>query len=250
MSGSTSSQLYNFTLYNSSVIIEAFERIKIRPPELTTHHFLSARTSINLELVSWENAGFNFWKLTSGTLTLQANVPTYTLPTNLVTVEEVYYTQVNGLGVGVNSDRIMIPMTRTEYAELVNKLQQGIPTRYWAQMTFPQQITLWEVPAAGQVAPTFVVSWYGLQQMQDAANLGSNETPDAPRRAWDCLCARMAVRLCEKFGPPDPQAHAAMMTEKRSNAKEAWELMQRRDQEQGNVMTYHPRVGVYGRMRT
>ena len=247
MSGS-SSGTYNFTLYNSSVVIEAFERIRILPQELTSHHFLSARNSLNLLMIEIENAGFQFWKLASGTLTLVAGQATYTLPTTLVTVEEVYYSQVNAFGSGVNLDRIMIPMTRTEYAELTNKLQQGIPTRYWAQMTYPQQMTLWEVPAAGQTAPTYVVSWYGLQQMQDAANMGANETPDAPRRAWDALCAKLAVRLCEKFGPAEPQAHAAMMAEKVRMADMAWELMQRRDQEPGNVMTYRPRVGVYGRM--
>jgi hypothetical protein len=248
MSGSTSSGLYNFSLSNGSAILEAFDRLGIRPTEIDSHMMLSARTSMNLEFSEWEDASISYWKVVSGTINLVAGQATYTMPTNLVTIEEVVYTTVNALGSGVNSDRIMIPIQRSSYAEIVNKLQPGIPTQYWYQMTFPQQITIWEVPAAGQVAPNFVLSWYGLQQMQDAANLGMTETPDAPRRSLDALCAKMALRLAEKFGPKDPVAKKAVMDEKASLASRAWELMQRRDQEPGPII-FQPRIGVYGRMK-
>src|SRR5579864_2115625 len=135
MSGSTSSGSFNFGMGNVSVMLEAFDRLSIPFPEINSHMMLSARTSLNLEFIDWENEGWNYWKTTSGTINLQPNVPTYTLPTNLVTIEEVYYTTVNAFGSGVNSDRIMVPIQRTQYAEITNKLQPGIPTQYWAQMT-------------------------------------------------------------------------------------------------------------------
>jgi hypothetical protein len=200
---------------------------------------LSARTSLNLEFIDWENEGWNYWKTTSGTINLVAGQATYTLPTNLVTIEEVYYTTVNAFGSGVNSDRIMLPIQRTQYAEITNKLQQGIPNQYWAQMTFPQQITIWEVPASGQVAPNFVLSWFGLQQMQDAT-MGQGETPDVPRRGLDALCAKMAMRLAEKFRPE-------LLKDKAALATDAWAKMQRRDQEPG-PMYFQPRISVYGRI--
>jgi hypothetical protein len=195
---------------------------------------LSARVSLNLELLSIQNETFSFWKTTSGTIPLVATQPTYTLPANLVTLEELYYTNVNGLGAGVNNDRIMVPMERTQYAQLVNKLQGGIPTSYWFQMTIPQQVTIWEVPLAGQAGPNYVLNWYGLQQIQDA-NLGGGETPDIAYRAYDALCARMALRLCEKFGPADPAAKSGLMKEKAALADIAWNNLQRRDQEKGTT---------------
>lgn len=242
----STSGTYNFTLPNASVVLEAFDRIGIQPPQVSRHMLASARTSLNLEFIDWENSGFNFWKLTSGSLTLVAGTGTYLMPSNLVTVEEVYYSQVNALGTGVNSDRMLTPITRDQYAMITNKNQQGVPTQYWFQMLQTPQITLWEVPQSGQAAPNYTVSWYGLQQMQDA-NLGVGEVPDVARRGIDALCARMAVRLAEKFGPKDPNARTQMMMEKKTLAAEAWDKFARRDQEPG-AMSYRPNIRAYARM--
>src|SRR4051812_28959699 len=149
-----SSGTYNFALPNSGVIYEAFDRIQKRPTEVDRHMLLSARMSLNLELLSWSNETFNFWKTTSGSISLVAGQAAYLLPANLSTLEELYYSQVNGLGPGVNSDRIMVPMERTQYAELTNKLQPGIPTQYWYLMSAPQQtVTVWQVASAAPATP-------------------------------------------------------------------------------------------------
>lgn len=237
---------FNFALTNTSILFEAFDRIQIDPELITPRQMVSARVSLNLELETWDNEGFNFWKTTSGTIPLLNNQETYTLPTNLSVLTELWYSQVNALGTGVNQDRIMVPMTRSDYAFITNKLQPGLPTRYWLQMTIPQQITIWEVPQAGAVAPNVVLNWFGLQQIQDA-NTGGTETPDIPYRAIEALCAKMALRLCEKFGPKDPQARQQLMLEKKTIADSAWNNMARRDQEPGD-MIIRPNVGVYGRL--
>lgn len=240
----TTSGAFSFQMSNASILFEAFDRIGVRPPQVDRHMMISARNSMNLEFIDWEDAGFNFWKLTSGTIALVAGQAVYQLPSSLVTLTDVWYTNVNALGAGSNSDRIMTPMQRSEYAQISNKDQQGTPYQYWFQMLVPPQITLWEVPAIG--APNYVVNWYGLQQMQDA-NMGSGETPDVPRRALEALTARMAFRLCEKFGPQQPQARQALMSEKKALADDAWEKFQRRDQEPGPTLIL-PNVAGYARM--
>lgn len=242
----SSSGLFSFRLSNSGVVFEAFDRIGKRPPQVDRHMLASARLSLNLELQDWSNEGFNFWKTTSGTVNLTANQPTYQLPGDLVTIEELYYTQVSGLGTGINSDRMMVPMTRTQYAAVVNKLQPGIPTQYWFQMLLIPQITIWQVPAAGQAAPGYVLNWYGLQQMEDA-NLESGQVPDIHYRATDTLCAKMALRLAEKFGPDDADRRTEMMSEKRLLADASWMALQRRDQEPGST-TFRPNVYPYTRL--
>jgi len=208
------------------------------------HMLMSARTSLSLEFIQWENDGWNFWKTVSGTVSLVAGQAVYTLPTNLVTLSEVYYSTVNGGGAGINSDRIMLPMTRDDYAQVVNKLQTGTPTQYWFEMLTTPQITVWQVPATG--APSYVLNWYGLQQMQDAG-ISGGETPDIPRRATEALCAKMALRLCEKFGPKNPQARTAMLQEKKLLADDAYAKMERRDQEPGPIRI-QPNISGYGRM--
>lgn len=233
----SSSGIYNFAMTNGSMIVEAFDRIQIEPPEITRHKMMSARSSINLELIEWEDAGFLFWKTVTGTINLVGNQATYVLPASLVTLEELWYSNVNGNGPGVNQDRIMVPITRTDYAALSNKLQQGIPTQYWFQMLVPPQVTISQVPNVG--APNYVLNWFGLQQMQDA-NLGGGETPDVPRRAYDALCAGLAKRLAMKFKPELYEARKA-------DAEAAFMGLARRDQEPGPI-SYLPNVGVYGRM--
>ena len=240
------SGLFNFGLSNSGTIFEAFDRISIRPPMVDRHMMASARNSLNLELLSWSNESWNYWKTTSGTINLVVGQATYLLPANLVTLEELYLSQVNGNGAGVNADRIMTPMERTQYSEIPNKLQTGNPTSYWFQMVIPPQVTIWETPQAGFASPNYILSWYGLQQIQDAT-LSGGENPDIAVRASDALCARLTLRLAEKFGPSSPAERAALIKEKGALAEIAWENLQRRDQEPGPT-TFRMNTEAYRRM--
>ena len=232
-----SSGTFNFLLTNGSVVSEAFDRLQIRPTDLDRHMMMSARTSMNLEFVEWEDAGFNFWKTQSGEIDLVPGQGTYPLPANLVTLEEAWISTVNANGVNQDQDRILVPTTRTAYAALTNKSQLGIVSQYWFQMLTPPQLTLWMVPAIG--APTSVLRWYGLQQMEDA-NVAGGEAPDVPRRAYETFICGMTRRLAEKFAPAQYDAKLKMF-------EGAWERMTRRDQEPGPI-THMPNVGVYGRM--
>lgn len=242
-----SSGLYTFSLSNAGIVFDAFDRLQIRPSQIDHHHMLSARTSLNLTLLDWSNQGWNFWETISGTITLAAGQATYTLPANLVTMTELWCSQLNVGGAGVNQDRILEPITRNTYASIVNKLQPGIPTQYWFQMLTTPQVTIWQVPAAGGAAPGTQLQWYGLSQIQDA-NLASGETPDVAYRAIEALIACLTLRLAEKFGPTEPNARRAMLTEKKAFADEAWTNMVRRDQEPGNS-TFRPNISAYGRLR-
>ena len=232
-----SSGTFSYLLTNGSVITEAFDRIQIRPTDIDRHMMMSARSSMNLEFTEWEDAGFNFWKTSSGTIDLIAGEGTYLLPADLVTLEEVWISRVDGNGAEVDLDRILVPITRTGYAALTNKRQQGTVTQYWYQMSMPQQITFWQVPSIG--APTQVVRWFGLQQMEDA-NLAGGEAPNVPRRAYETFVAAMTRRLSEKFAPQQYDAKLKIF-------EGAWERMTRRDQEPGPI-THIPNVGIYGRM--
>ncbi len=234
-----SSGTYTFQLDNAGIVIEAFDRIQMRPASLDRHHFISARTSLNLELQRWSNLGINLFKMISGTINLIAGQATYALQTDLVTLTEVYYTTVNGNGSGYNNDRTLSPITRTQYSMIPNKLQPGQPTQYWFQRLATPEITLWQPPAVG--APSYVVNWYGLQRIQDAG-LGSAETPDIVYRAIDALCAALAHRLAVKFSPP-PVVQA-----RKAEAMEAWDDFATNDQELGPLIVA-PNLSGYGRMR-
>lgn len=227
----TSSGTANFRLSNADVLIEAFGRLGIQPDALGREHMLAGRSSLNLELQAWSNYGLNLWTLVSGTIALVPGQATYQLPANLVTMTDLYFTPTGG------NDRALLPMTRTEYAGITNKMIPGAPTRYWYQMLDIPQVTLWEVPSLPDT-----IAWFGYAQVEDA-NLPTGETPEIHYRAFDALCAKVALRLCEKFG------NAKLMQEKRDFADLAWAKLQRRDQEPG-TLSMRPKLPGYGRMRT
>ena len=233
---------FAFALSNAQIVIEAFDRIGFEPAKLTRHHMTSAWNSLNLELSSWDLKGFSLWKLTSGTINLVAGqgsqTSPYALPANLVTLTDVWYTTVDITGGGVNNtDRLMTPLTREQYAAISNKNTLGTPMQYWFQRLATPQLVLWQVPSAG--APNYVINWFGLQQIQDAG-IGSGETPDVLLRGLDALIAGLTRRLAEKFAP-------ARLKEKAELANEAWAIFATDDQEAGPLVV-RPNLGDYGRI--
>lgn len=223
--GTTSGQ-YLFAPPVSDIFLESFSRIGVRGTAITRRHMIEAKRSINLELQGWSNGpGPNLWEINLSTIALVAGQATYTLPATTVSVLDVYYTTVNGGGAGVNIDRIMLPISRTQYAMIPNKLQPGTPTVYWFERLNPPTLTFWEPPDVG--APTQVISYYWLKQIQDAAPT-NGQIADVPYRFEDALCAGLAVRLAEKFAPERLKEKMEMFTA-------AWNKALSTDQENAPV---------------
>ena len=224
----TSSGTYNFGLDNGSLVVESFERLGIMPVELTRQHFLSSRRSLNLEMQAWTNRGVNLWEVQSFTVELAVGQITYAagaglanIPQQIQNLLELYYTVINGGGSGVNTDRIMLPIGRDDYAAYPNKLQQGTPTTYWYQKLEVPQVTVYQAPIEGY--PTVQLGGNALLRMQDA-NINGTETPDIPYHAIDALCDGLAVRLARKFAP-------TRMRDAVEAAKQSWSDFVTMDQE-------------------
>lgn len=216
----TSSNQYLFEMDNASILIEAFDRCSIRPTALTRDQLLSGRRSLNLELISWSNKGVNLFNVYPFTVQIVQGQASYVqgsgvtnISANCVSMLDVYFSVIDGGGSGVNIDRIMLPMSRTEYAEFPNKLAQGNPSMYWFQKTPTRTLTIYQPPAVGY--PTNQISGYYLSTIQDA-NLGTGETPDVDKLSLDALCAKVAVRISVKYAP---EKYDMLKKE----AKEAWD---------------------------
>jgi|SRR5271166_5194318 len=236
-----SSGTQTFFLSNPEIVFEAFDRVQVRPTEITRHHLTSARRSLNLELQAWSNKGVNLWEIVQAQITPVQGQAVYSLPQNLVVITEMYWTTVVG-GQG-NIDRIMVPITRTQYAQIPNKMIQGQPTQYWLQRLETPVVTIWEPPFAG--APAYVINYNYLQQIDDAA-LSTGQSPDVVYRALDALCAGLAARLAKKFAPS--QLRQQIVAETKMDATEAWDALVLNNQEDGPIVMV-PNVGSYGRLR-
>lgn len=74
----------------SEVSLEAMDRCGIRAAEITVDHWVSMKRTLNLVFTSWSNRGVNLWLIDTQTINLAQGVPTYSIPTNTVEIEEAY----------------------------------------------------------------------------------------------------------------------------------------------------------------
>jgi hypothetical protein len=234
----TSSGTYNFQLANSDVVLEAYERIQIRPAEITAEHMHSANRSANLELQTWANRGVTLYAVEQATpITLIEGQATYTLPTNCIQMLDTYYSVLNSDGV-TYTDRIMLPMSRTEYAEIPQKSIQAPPNRYWFDRAQAPTVTTWQVYDGS--SPGALMNYFYLRQLQDVNLLGT-EAPDMLNRFLEAFIAGITARLAEKWLP-------AVWADKKAAAAAAWAEASKEDREQGG-MTIRPNFARYMRRR-
>lgn len=210
----TTSGTYDFSLDNPSVIIEAFDRIGIRAPEITRSKMLSARRSSNLELQSWSVKGLNLWAISLGEVSLEDGVSEYDLDSETISILDAYISNAS-------NDRIIASISRSDYAGIPNKTSEGTPTSFWFDRSSPTPtVKFWPVPDADS---TYTFKFYYMRRLQDAdATIGQD--PDIPYRFMDAFIAGVAKRLAVKFAP---SKYDLMKKE----AEEAWVIATTEDRE-------------------
>jgi len=191
----TSSGTYNFNLSNADIVIGAFERIQIRAPELRQEHWVTARRELNALLVELSNRQVNLFSVQLVSTSLTQGTASYSVNSNVVMILDAYISLNEGTS--TQTDRYIIPLSRTEYASIAEKQTQGFPTSYWFDRVFNQTVTFWPIPD-GNGPYTF--NYYACLQMQDA-NLPSGETPGVTYLWLDVLLAGLSHRLARVYAP-------------------------------------------------
>jgi len=141
----------------------------------------------------WSNQGVNLWQVTSTTQALTQGTATYSVSANTVVILDAYVTVTNG---SVNTDRIILPISRTEYLSFPNKAQQGFPTTYWFNRLLSPTITLWPVPDGNEASLTY----YSVLRLQDA-NMNGTEQVDIPPIWLEAMAYGLAERLAQIWAP-------------------------------------------------
>lgn len=132
-------------------------------------------------------------------------------------------------------DRIMMPISRTDWAAIPNKTQTGgYPTSYWFDRTTPvPTVNIWQPPNGTLVQE---LRYFRMRQLQDADPQGT-QTPDIPYRFEEALCAELAYMLAIKWLPD--RAEALL-----SYSKEVWAEAASEDRERV-VLNVMPMAGGY-----
>jgi hypothetical protein len=124
----TGSTLFNMDF--TEIAEEAWERAG---RELRSGYDLrTARRSMNLMTIEWQNKGINMWTMEQGFINLIPGLATYALPTNTIDLlEHVIRTGSNTAS--TQADLTITRISVSTYATIPNKLQQARPIQVWIQ---------------------------------------------------------------------------------------------------------------------
>jgi len=124
----TGSTLFNMDF--TEIAEEAWERAG---REMRTGYDLrTARRSMNLMTIEWQNKGINMWTMEQGVINLIPGLATYALPTDTIDLlEHVIRTGQNTAS--TQADLTITRISVSTYATIPNKLQQARPIQVWIQ---------------------------------------------------------------------------------------------------------------------
>ena len=126
----TTSGSTGFTLDFAEIAEEAWERAG---QEMRTGYDLrTARRSMNLMTIEWQNRGINMWTIDQGSLTLTAGLNTYALPLDTIDLMD-HVIRTGSNTASTQSDLSITRISMPTYATIPNKLAQGRPIQVWVQ---------------------------------------------------------------------------------------------------------------------
>lgn len=181
----------DFTLDFAEIAEEAWERAG---KEMRGGYDLrTARRSLNLLTIEWQNVGINMWTIDAGSIPMVAGVATYTLPADTIDLLEHVIRTGSG-SVATQADINISRISVSTYATIPNKLSQARPLQLWINRLQPAPtITVWPVP---NLSDTYVLHYWRMRRIQDAGT-GVN-TADVQYRFLPALVAGLAYYLAMK----------------------------------------------------
>jgi len=214
----------------------------MRRTQLTSQHMQDAYFEANMVQSEFQGDGIQTWQVELETQDIIAGQGVYNVAPTTVFMLDVYIRQggsvpytgwLNNNGYALNwinnnqtiiywtglastqsavltgtssaTDRLILPMSRSEYASIANKYQQGFPTSYWYDRTLSPQLYLWPVP---QATVSNGLQYY-VQKRPDDAKLGSGTKVDMPYEVYDYFTWSLAERLAFIYAPDKVQLIAA-----------------------------------------
>jgi hypothetical protein len=195
---------YTFNPGLGELTLYAYNLIGIRNTSVLQEHMEAARMASNMLLARWSNMGVNLWAVDLVTTPLVTDQATYAVDANTVAILDAY---VQNDDSGANIDRIILPVSRTEYASYPNKEQQGFPTVYWFDRLISSSrstgsagpsMTLWPVPNTDNGPQS--LKYYRVRQIQDSA-LQNGQTVEIPYLWLEAFAYGLALRLAQIWNP-------------------------------------------------
>ena len=193
----------------------------------------TARRSMNLMTIEWQNRGINLWTIEEGTVTLTKGTSQYTLPADTIDLlEQVIRT--NSGNTSTQSDLTLNRIGVSTFATIPNKLTEGRPIQVWIDRQRDAPVlNLWPVPDKND---TYIIAYWRIRRIQDAGS--GVQTADMNYRFLPCLVAGLAYNIALKV--PELMERVPML---KTVYEEAFALAAAEDREKTSDY-YRPRLGV------
>jgi hypothetical protein len=185
----------NSTAFNmefTEIAEEAFERAG---REMRSGYDLkTARRSMNLLTIEWQNRGINMWTIDEGTINLVKGKTTpYDLPADTIDLLEHQIRTGSG-NAATQTDLSISRISVSTYASIPNKLTQGRPIQlYIERLRDNPKVNVWPLPDTND----YVLYYWRMRRIQDAGS--GVETADMNFRFFPCLVAGLAYYIAMKL---------------------------------------------------
>jgi len=176
---------------------EAFERAGLEMH--TGYDMRTARRSLNLLTLEWQNRGLNLFTVASGTITIVEGQATYDAPSD--TIDIIEHQLRTGTGTS-QTDTALERISVSTYAAQTNKALTGRPTQIYIDRGLTTKVTLWPVPDGTQAYELF---FYRLRGIDGLAS-GASGSAAIPSRFIPALVAGLAFEIASKK-PERPAGH-------------------------------------------
>jgi len=221
---------FNFNPSGGEIILTAFDRIQVRPTEVTQAQMQRAVMEMNLALVKFNNMQPNLWTVDLQSFPLLAGSATYSLPAETTQVLDAFIRYATN----PTLDRYLSQISRTEYTAISAKGTQGFPSQFWFDRLVSPTVTFYLVPDGAYPYEFF---YYRVRQIQDAT-IANGVNVEVIGRFLDALTSNLAHRLARIYRPELEQIRKA-------DADEAWLIAASQDVENVPVYVYPGLAGYW-----
>lgn len=181
-----------FNLDINEICEESFERAGL---EMRSGYDLkTARRSLNLMCLEWQNRGINLWTVEEGSVTLVAGTLSYTLPAD--TIDLMDHVLRTDSGESNQSDFNLSRISATTYSQIPAKLTEARPTQiYIDRQRDAPVIYLWPVPSSTYNGD--IIRYWRMRRIQDTGTTGTTD-PDVPARFLPAMVSGLAYYIAMK----------------------------------------------------
>lgn len=176
----------SLTFNIAEIIEEAYERAGVDVQMLNAGHMITARRSLNMILLQWNNRTIVPWATDLRSFTTVQGTASYELPADTIDVLPDVTFRHDGY------DTAITRISRQDYEIIPEKDMQGRPNRYFVHRVGPPVMYLWQVPENSNDT----IRYWRIRRLQDAT--ASAQTLDTPDRWIPAVTSALALALYEK----------------------------------------------------